>query len=114
VKGVDVLNPALTEMVAQDRIRELQAAAAKRSSPVRPPVSTHTAAKRSSPVRVQTAAQRPLLVRPFGRSETAAHQPSSRAIRHAHLANPRRAIGWFLVSVGLRLALPRARTGSVR
>ena len=70
-----MLNPALTEMVASDRIRELQAAAAKRSSPVRPP---------------------------------------ARSIRPVPVANPQRALGWFLVSVGLRLALPRARTGSLR
>jgi hypothetical protein len=81
-----VLNPALAEMVATDRITELQRAAAKRSLCARS--SVHT--------------------------ETVARQASSRSVRHAHLANSQRAIGWFLVSVGLRLAVPRTRTGSVR
>ena len=81
-----MLNPSLAEMVATDRIRELQRGAARRSLRVRSSVPT----------------------------ETAASHPSSGSLRHAHLANSQRAIGWFLVSVGLRLALPRARTGSVR
>jgi hypothetical protein len=83
---VIVLNPALAEMVAKDRITELQGAAAKRSLRARASVC----------------------------AETAAPQTSSRSIRHAQLANRQRAIGWFLVSVGLRLALPRTRTDSAR
>ena len=81
-----MLNPALAEMMASDRITELQGAAAKRS----------------------------LRARASVRAETAAPPASSRSTRHARLANPQRAIGWFLVSVGLRLALPRTRTGSAR
>jgi hypothetical protein len=81
-----VLNPALAEMMASDRIMELQGAAMKRS----------------------------LLARASVRAETAAAQALSRSARHDHLANSQRAIGWFLVSVGLRLALPRTRTGSAR
>jgi hypothetical protein len=81
-----VLNPALAEMVATDRIRELERAAAQRSlCSLRFSVPTETAAPRAS----------------------------SGSIRHAHLGSSRRAIGWFLVSVGLHLALPRTRTGSV-
>jgi hypothetical protein len=81
-----VLNPALAEMVANDRITELRAAAAKRSSSARASAG----------------------------AETGAPHASSRSNRHAHLANSQRAIGWFLVSVGLRLALPRTRAGSAR
>jgi hypothetical protein len=81
-----VLNPALAEMMASDRIMELQGAARQRS----------------------------LRARASVRAETAAPQASSRSVRHDHLANSQRAIGWFLVSVGLRLALPRTRTGSAR
>jgi hypothetical protein len=81
-----VLNPALAEMVATDRIRELERGAARRS----------LRARSSAP------------------AETAAPQASSGSLRHAHLANSQRTIGWFLVSVGLRLALPRTRAGSVR
>lgn len=76
-----MLNPALTEMVATDRIREMRADAARR---------------------------------PVGRGVTqaAARQPSSRSGRRVGLAHPQQTVGWFLVSVGLRLALPR--TGSAR
>jgi hypothetical protein len=81
-----VLNPALAEMMASDRIMELQRAATKRSLRARPSVP----------------------------AETAGPQALSRSVRHDHLANSQRAIGWFLVSVGLRLALPRTRAGSAR
>ena len=81
-----MLNPALAEMMANDRITELQGAATKRT----------------------------LCARANDRAETAGPQASSRSTRHDHLANSQRAIGWFLVSVGLRLALPRARTDSAR
>jgi hypothetical protein len=81
-----VLNPALAEMMASDRIMELRGAATKRS----------------------------LRARASVRAETAAPQALSRSVRHDHLANSQRAIGWFLVSVGLRLALPRTRAGSAR
>lgn len=81
-----MLNPALAEMMANDRITQLQAAAAERSSSARASV----------------------------RAETAAPPASSRSIRHAHLTNSQRAVGWFLVSLGLRLALARPRTGSAR
>jgi hypothetical protein len=79
-------NPALIELVANDRITEIRAAAAQRS----------VRAGRSVP------------------TEAAPRQPSSRSIPHVHLANPQRAIGWFLVSVGLRLALPRTRAGAAQ
>ena len=81
-----MLNPALAEMMASDRIMELQGAARQRSLRARASVP----------------------------AETAAPPASSRSIRHDHLANSQRAIGWFLISVGLRLALPRTRTGSAR
>jgi hypothetical protein len=41
-------------------------------------------------------------------------QASARPTRHARLANSQKAIGWFLVSVGLRLAMPRAPIGPAR
>jgi hypothetical protein len=81
-----VLNPALTEMMANDRITELRQAAARR-----PPATGH---------RVP--------------AETAAPPAPSRSGRPARLANSQRAVGWFLVSVGLRLALPRPRSGPAR
>jgi hypothetical protein len=43
-------------------------------------------------------------------TEAATRQASFRSVRHVHLANRQREICWFLVSVGLRLALPRTRT----
>jgi hypothetical protein len=79
-----MMNPALIEMMAKDRSRELQAVAANRPS--------------RSVVRTATVT-RPAL---------------SRSGRHVRLANPQRAIGWFLVSVGLRLAMPRTPTGPAR
>ena len=81
-----MLNPALAEMMAKDRITELR----------------------------RTAAERRSCTDPSAPPETAVVQASSRSSRHARLANSQRAIGWFLVSVGLRLALPRTRTGPVR
>ena len=77
-------NPGLIELMAQDRMTELRTAAANRA--LRGSVPT----------------------------EIAARLTSSRASRHVRLANPQRAIGWFLVSVGLRLAMPRTPTGSAR
>jgi hypothetical protein len=75
-----MLNPALAEMAARDRIAEMHQAATKRS---------------------------------FGSEETKA-ATAQLSIRRARRANPQRAVGWFLVSVGLRLALPRSRAGSTR
>ncbi len=48
------------------------------------------------------------------RTEIAARPASYRSLPHVHLANPQRAVGWFLVSVGLRLAIPRTPTSSAR
>jgi hypothetical protein len=79
-----VLNPALLEMAARDRIAEMHRAAAKRPGGAR--------CDRADTGWCHTA-------------------PIS---RHPRLANRQRAIGWFLISVGLRLAVPRARTGSGR
>lgn len=80
-----MLNPALVEMAARDRIAEMQRAGAKRG------LGTG-----SYPAADTTASQAPRLT------------------RHARRADLQRAIGWFLVSVGLRLALPRTRAGSGR
>jgi hypothetical protein len=80
------MNPALIEMMATDRSTELRAAAAKRAP--RGGVSVPT--------------------------EPSARATSARPGRRAPLANPQREVGWFLVSVGLRLALPRTRTGPAR
>lgn len=80
------MNPTLAEMMANDRITELRRAAARRSSCAGPSVATEIAAPRAS----------------------------YRSVRHEHLVNSQRAVGWFLVSVGLRLAVPRTRTGSAR
>jgi hypothetical protein len=81
-----MLNPALTEMAARDRIAQLQRDAAKRSFRHRP----------FAPVGITTP------------------QPNDRSIRKARLANPQRAVGWFLVSVGLRLALAPGSHGQTR
>ncbi len=43
-----------------------------------------------------------------------AARTSAPARRRPRPAGPQRAVGWFLVSVGLRLVLPPARAGSVR
>jgi hypothetical protein len=80
-----MLNPALVQMVARDRIAEMHRAGAKRA------LSTG-----SYPAADCTASQ------------------ATRLTRHARRADLQRAIGWFLVSVGLRLALPRTRAGSGR
>lgn len=81
-----MLNPALAEMAVRDRIDELQRARAKRSFGTQSYLAADTT-----------------------RSQT----PGSPA-RHARRAHSRRAIGWFLVSLGLRIALPRRRAGSSR
>lgn len=81
-----MLNPTMIEMLAQDRITDLRRGAANRSCVARSNVALVTVGSQTLP------------------------GPS----RQAHLANPRRAIGWFLVSVGLRLALARTPPGSAR
>jgi hypothetical protein len=81
-----VLNPALLEMAARDRIAEMHRAGAKRL------VGT----------------------RSYLAADTTSSHTRRFSIRHAGRPHPQRAIGWFLVSVGLRLALPRARAGSGR
>ena len=78
------MNPGLIEMMVKDRRTELRAAAANRAS------------------------------RSGARTAIATGAASSRPGQHVRLANPQQAIGWFLVSVGLRLALPRTRAGSRR
>jgi hypothetical protein len=80
-----VLNPALMEMAARDRIAELQRAGAERT--------LSSGSYRAADI---TASQTPHLT------------------RHARRTDLQRAIGWFLVSVGLRLAVPRTRVGSGR
>jgi hypothetical protein len=84
--GRVVLNQTLIEMMARDRIAELQ----------------RSAAKRRCGARCYDDAD--------GTKSDTALAPIERYRR----ARPRRAIGWFLVSVGLRLALPRARARSAR
>jgi hypothetical protein len=81
-----VLNPALLELAGRDRISEMQRASAERSLGARSRHASDTASSRRPPF----------------------------STRHPRLANPQRAIGWFLVSAGLRLVLPRTRTGSGR
>jgi hypothetical protein len=78
------MSPGLTEMMAQDRISELRGGATQRSS---------------------CSAGRPV---------TTAGPASTRSSPRVRPANPQRAIGWFLVSVGLHLAMPRTPTGSAR
>ena len=73
------MNPAMVEMVAQARVVEMRQAAARRS-----PGARRLEADRAR--RTRTPAEKTISMRP---------------------AAPRRAIGWFLISVGLRLALPR-------
>jgi hypothetical protein len=77
------MNPAMVEMVARARVAEMRLAAAGRS---RAPWWRDTGHSRQLR---PPAARRTVSIRP---------------------ATPRRAIGWFLVSVGLRLALPRPVT----
>jgi hypothetical protein len=81
-----MLNPALLEMAARDRTAELQRAGRQRSLGAR---SNHAA-------------------------DSARPHTARRSMRHARGAQPQQAIGWFLVSVGLRLALSRTRTSSGR
>jgi hypothetical protein len=81
-----MLNSALAEMVARDRIAEMHRTAARRSFDSR----GYRAMDETKAPTVQLS------------------------VRRAHRPNPRRAVGWFLVSVGLRLALPRPRAGSTR
>jgi hypothetical protein len=78
------MNPGLLEMMANDRSREMRAAAVNWSarSAVHTVIAGHPAPRRSSP--------------------------------QVRLANPQQAIGWFLVSVGLRLAMPRTPSSSAR
>jgi hypothetical protein len=81
-----MLNPALLEMAARDRTAELRRAGTQRSLGAR---SNHAA-------------------------DTAKPHTTRLSMRHPRTAHPQQAIGWFLVSVGLRLALSRARTSSGR
>jgi hypothetical protein len=78
------VNPTLTQMVAQTRMTDMRRAAAR--------TSDGTRRSRSG------VGTRPLP------SQTGAACP----------AEVRRAIGWFLVGVGLRLAVPRTRPASAR
>lgn len=73
------MSPAMMEMVAQARVTEMRQAAAKRSPGARRPVA-------KSARRNRAPAEKTMSIR---------------------LGAPRRAIGWYLISVGLRLALPR-------
>jgi hypothetical protein len=73
------MNPAMVEMAAQARVVEMRRAAAKRS----PDAGRHDAERAR---RTRAPAEGTVSIRP---------------------AAPRRAIGWFLISVGMRLALPR-------
>jgi hypothetical protein len=57
--------------------------------------------------------QRTRAKRSLGADTTTSQTPSV-TIRPARRADLQHAIGWFLVSVGLRLALPRTRAGSGR
>jgi hypothetical protein len=81
-----VLNPVLAELAARDRIAELRRASAKRSLGAQSRLDADL-----------SGSERPLV-----------------SIRDARRSRPQRALGWFLVSVGLRLALPRTRAGSGR
>jgi hypothetical protein len=80
------MNPVVAEMVAHTRMADMQRAAAAPSA--------------------------------LSRRRTAVGPASTRRPRaQAGAAGPeaaRRAIGWFLVGVGLRLALPRTRAASAR
>jgi hypothetical protein len=81
-----MLNPAFVEMAARDRIADMQRVSTTRSFGARSYLAADTTTSQTPPA----------------------------GIRHARCADLQRAIGWFLVSVGLRLALPRARAGSGR
>jgi hypothetical protein len=80
------MNPVVAEMVAHTRMADLQRAAVAPSA--------------------------------FSRRRTAVGSVTTRRPRaQAGAAGPetaRRAIGWFIVGVGLRLALPRPRSASAR
>jgi hypothetical protein len=80
------MNPVVAEMMAHTRMADLQRAAAAPSALSRR--GTAVGAVRTGRPTAQLGAAR------------------SEAVR--------RAIGWFLVSVGLRLALPRPRPASAR
>jgi hypothetical protein len=78
-----MMNPTMMTMVARDRVAGMQQAAAK---PVGP---GWLGDAQVQPVRT-----------PRGRTLS------------IHRAAPRRAIGWFLISLGLHLALPRPGTSN--
>jgi hypothetical protein len=80
------VNPTLTQMVAQTRMTDMQRAAARASDGTR--LRSSRSAVGTLPLPSQTGESCP----------TAA----------------RRSIGWFLVGVGLRLAVPRTRPASAR
>jgi hypothetical protein len=75
------INPALTEMVAQTRMADMQQAAAPRRRAIAGPAATE-------PSLLPGLAVRPVAAR--------------------------RAIGWFLVGVGLRLAVSRPRSAAAQ
>jgi len=74
------MHPALMEFAARDRISELRRAGAERSIVARSDPATDANRPRTTPL----------------------------AIRGAGAGGPRRALGRFLVRVGLRLAGPRS------
>ncbi len=81
-----MLNPALVEIAATERIADMHRTGAKwfRAHRADQPAATTNSQARSV------------------------------SLRHARLAKPQQTIGWFLVSVGLRLALSRTPGGSPR
>jgi hypothetical protein len=80
------MNPALTEMVAHTRMADMQRAAVSRS----------------------VLSQRGVIVRRVAKSAS----PLPRSVARPTAA--RRAVGWFLVGVGLRLAVARPRPAATR
>jgi hypothetical protein len=84
--SVVAMNPAVAEMLAHTRMADLQRAAVA-------PSAFSRRATTDGPVRAR---------RPGAQAGAAGPE----AARHA--------IGWFLVGVGLRLALPRPRSASTR
>jgi len=79
------VNPTLTQMVVQTRMADMRRAAARTSDGTRGQISRTVTTRR---LPTQTGAACPVAAR--------------------------RAVGWFLVSVGLRLARPRPRPAAAR
>jgi hypothetical protein len=107
-----MLNPVLVEMQSNERVADLRRA---RDRPSRVDVDGAAARARRSPLdRAAAHDRRSPVDGAADRAATRDAAPATRPIRRGRVAGPRQAVGWLLVSAGLRLVVPRPGTESIR